>query len=130
MAGTAYSKSLDNSYSTTIDGKTTTKKECYKVHIISADEAEQIFIKEMNEEDELIKTTEYFIDSPEEFVVDDNTAYVIVEELMDNYFTGPYVKRSIYSLVQETSTDSTVSHNCHFSEENGIIGLKMVEFKK
>lgn len=126
-SGQIYSQTLDNSMTQTINGKTSLQKTSYKVNVAVADEAEQIFIKEMNQNDELIKTTEYLRDDLDKFIVDSKTKYVIVEELMNNVLEGNYVKRSIYGL-QQNLYDSHVLHTCNFSGDNGVMGLKTVQF--
>lgn len=127
--GSCYSQSLDNTYTTTIDGKTTTEKESFKVNITVVDETKQIFIKEMNQNDELIKTTEYHKEDPDEFIVGDDTAYVIVEEVLDNDIKGTYTKRSVYSLDKKDMIDNAVMHTCSYTDSNNVVGVKIITFR-
>lgn len=127
-SGSVYSQTLDNSFSSTVNGKTITDKDSYKVNVTVTDETKQVFIKEMNQYDELIKTTEYLRDDPEEFIVDSNTAYIIVEETLENSMTDPYVKRSVYSLDKDGMANDKVTHTCGYADADYVIGLKIISF--
>lgn len=124
------SQSLDNSFSKTIDGVTKTEKISFKVTISAVTEVQQIYIKEMNQNDELIKTTEYLNNknnTPDQYVVDSNTEYVIVEEYTDSLSDSNRLIRNIYSLTKN-SPDEAASHYCCFSGDNGIISRKELQF--
>lgn len=119
--------SQEASYTTSIDGVSSTVKDSFKVNIVPTRRTKQLFIKEMNKADELIKTTEYFADSPDEFTVDKDTEYIIVEEWMESANNKAHIDRSIYSL--EAKVEG-IGHRCSFSDKTGVIGLTNISFKK
>lgn len=127
-SGGSCSQSIDSAITTSSDGNSKTKKNTFIVHEAIVDEAKKTVIKEMNQEDELIKTTEYLQSSPDEFVVDSETAYIIVEEVLNNASKGDYTKRSIYTLQPMDSKESPISHRSNFPGENGVIGQKTIQF--
>jgi hypothetical protein len=126
--GQSFSQSIDKSYTKTVDGEKSSENISFKVNVEFVEEAEQIFIKEMNEKDELIKVTEYFPNDPDKFLLDSSTSYVIVEELCKNNTDTFYKKRSIYSLVSDQSNKQSISHTCNFAFYDNIIGVKKIEF--
>lgn len=67
-------------------------------------------------------------DSPDQYVVDNKTKYVIVEEIMYNVLEGDYKKRSIYSLENKNSNNISVNHSFNYPEENSIMGMKTIQF--
>jgi len=127
-SGQVFSQTLDNAITRMDNGTTSFEKDSFKINVAIVDEAKQISIKEMSQNDELIKVTEYLRDDPEKFLVDRKTKYVIVEEVMYNDLKGNYVKRSIYSIEQKPIDNELVTHPCSFAEDNGVIGLKSIEF--
>jgi hypothetical protein len=128
--GCIFTKTFDTALTNTANGIKTSEKTSYKVNINVVDEANQIFIKEMNQKDELIKTTEYFAGDPDKFVLDSNTEYVIVEEQMKDSAGKTYLKRSVESLGIKDLSNEAVSHNCNFADDSGVVGLKTIEFTK
>jgi hypothetical protein len=125
--GTVYSQTLDNTVTQTVDGKTKTEKDSFKINVEVVDSAEHIVIKEMNQKDELIKCTEYLPGDPEEFTVDANTQYIIVEDINDS---DVITKRSIYSINKEILETERVSHDWNLINENNIITVKEINFVK
>lgn len=126
--GNLYSSTLDNTIANTENSITHFDKITFKVNIAVVDEPKQIFIKEMNPNDELIKNTEYLLSFPEEFVVDRSTEYVIVEEVINRVPDGDYVKRSIYSLGQKDLANELICHLLNFPGENKILNSRSIQF--
>ena len=125
--GNKLTQTLNKTYTTTEDGKTHTSKINLILHIEAFDEAKQIFIKQMNQNDELIRTTQYFRDDPDIFIVDSAAKYVIVEEDTINAEKGETVNRYIYDL-DKVIDDSEKGHTCHFADEKGVISDKKLQF--
>ncbi len=98
----------------------------FKVNIAMVDEATQIMIKEMNSKDELINATEYFPDSPEEYVVDPKAYYILVEER--NHNKTDNIKRYIYNLESINLEEYYIGHTCHFPGDDAVIGVKNIHF--
>ncbi len=126
-SGMVISQTLANE--TTSSGSSSRKKKestSFKVNIAIMDEASQMIIKEMDSKDKLIKTTEYYPDSPEEYVVDPNTYYILVEERNNNKTDN--VRRYVYNLESIELEDYYVGHTCHFQGEDYVIGVKRLHF--
>ncbi len=98
----------------------------FKVNIAMVDAATQILIKEMNSKDEMIKTTEYYPDSPEEYIVDPGTYYILVEER--NKKKTDNITRYVYNLENIDLEDNYIGHTCHFPGDDDIIGVKQIHF--
>lgn len=125
--GSVYSQTLDNTVTQTVDGKTMTEKNSFKINVEVVDSADHIVIKEMNQKDELIKYTKYLPGDPEEFTVDTNTQYIIVEDRNDS---DVITKRSIYSINKEILETKRVSHAWNLMNKNNIITVKEINFVK
>ncbi len=134
--GTSFRGEVSTVCSQTIDSAITTKhgdssktvKNSYKVNVAVVETVTKTIIKEMNEEDELIKVTEYLPGSPEEFSVNRETSYVIVEEELDSSTKVSRVNRSVYVPLPKASTETTNQHRCNFSGESDVIAPKYVKF--
>ncbi len=128
ISGSVCSQTLDSEITQTNDGSSKTEQSSYKINVAVVDEVKKTTIKEMNQNDELLKTTEYMPDSPDEFTVDSKTAYVIVEELLSNSSKENYAKRNIYIPLPLDSTEATNQHSCNFPGENNVIAQKHIKF--
>lgn len=126
-SGMVLSQTFSNT-TTTSGSSRHIKKEntSFKINITMVDEAKQIIVKEMNSKDELIKATEYYPDSPDEYVVDSKTCYILVEERNDNKTDN--ITRYVYNLEGVDPKDYYVGHNCHFAGDDAIIGVKHIRF--
>lgn len=126
--GSVFTQNIDHTTTETYGDRTITEKRAFTLHVSIVDEVDQVFIKEMNDKDELIKITESFPASPEEFVVDPNTSYVIVEEYLSNTEKGNLIKRSIYSPLPKDSNETSNYHYSNFAGEKGRINQKLIKF--
>lgn len=127
-AGEVFSQSISNSFATTTDGKKRTQKTSFNVKFIIENEAKQILIKEINQKDELIKTTVYKRTASDKYIVNAATDYVIVEEYLKNSLGSDKVERSIYSLTKDKKNDEIISHPCYFEGKDGVMYQKSIEF--
>ncbi len=129
-SGMVLSQTFSNTTTTSSGSRRITKKEntSFKVSITMIDAATQIVIKEMNGKDELIKTTEYYPDSPEEYIVDPRTYYILVEER--NSKKTENITRYVYNLENIDLDDYYVGHTCHFPGDDDVIGVKQIHFVK
>lgn len=125
---TVSSQSLYDTYTKTINGKSSYEKHNFKVNVKVVNDVEKVYIKEMNQNDELIKTTEYKRNDPEKFILQESTKYVIVEEELVDSNTEDNVMRSIYTPVKDSKEDATIQHRCYFSNESGIIIPEYITF--
>lgn len=128
ISGGTCSQSLDYTTTVTSGDKTKTEKRSFLIQVAVVDVIEQIFIKEMNQYDELIKATKYSPTDAEEFIVAPDTKYVIVEEFLANNIKGTYAKRSVYTPLPKASEEATNSHCCNFPGPKGRIDQKCVKF--
>lgn len=126
VTGTVFTLTLDESNVKTAGDTSSAEKNSFTVRVKVVDAVDLITIKEMNQMDELIKETSYHRDDPSEFVVDPNTSYVIVEELFSDESKACPVKRSIYTI--DDNSDSPVNHICHYESENGVILNQTIQF--
>lgn len=127
-SGEIYSQTLSDEKSITQGGIVKTEKKAFTVTVVISDEADQVLIKEMNQEDVLIKTTLYSEEDADDFIVSSKTSYVIVEEIMTDNDNKHYINRSVYSLENQNLDEVYVSHTCKFPGEGGVIGTKMIHF--
>jgi hypothetical protein len=127
-SGQIYSQTLSDEKSITQGGIVKTEKKAFTVTLVIADEAKKVLIKEMNQEDGLIKTTLYSQGNTDDFIVSLNTSYVIVEEMMTDNDNKEYINRSVYSLENKNLDEEYVSHTCKFPGEGGVIGTKTIRF--
>lgn len=125
--GSVYSQTLDNTLTKTVDGKTITEKYSFKINVEVVEAADHIVIKEMNQDDELIKCTEYLPGDPDDFTVGAYTQYIIVE---DRNTSDVVTKRSVYSINKELSESERISHAWNLVNENNIITVKDINFVK
>jgi len=125
--GTIYSQTIDSAITVKNEDSSKTESNSYKINVAIVEAAKTMVMKEMNQNDELVKATEYFATSPEEFTVDSETSYVIVEEVIDNSLMVKY-KRICYVPLPKDSTETSNQHHCNFTAENGIIAPKIVKF--
>lgn len=129
-SGMVLSQTFSNTTTTSSGSRRHIKKEntSFKVSVAMVDAATQILIKEMNSKDELIKTTEYYPDSPEEYIVDPRTYYILVEER--NNKKTENITRYVYNFENIDLEDYYVGHTCHFPGDDDIIGVKQIHFIK
>lgn len=127
-SGIVLSQSFSNTIASSGGSHRGNKKEntSFKVNIEMTNAATQILIKEMNSKDELIRTTEYYPDSPEEFIVDPNAYYILVEERNNNKTDN--ITRYIYNLENIDLEEYYVGHTCHFPGDDDVIGVKQIRF--
>ncbi len=126
--GTISSQTVDTETTTKQDDASKTEKISYKVNVTVVEAVTKTMVKEMSQKDELIKITEYFPDSPEEFIVDRETSYVIVEEELDSSTDNKSVKRKVYMPLMKGSNESSNQHRCDFPGENNVIAPRYVKF--
>lgn len=129
-AGNSFSQSIDSTIKRTVNGKANSITYKYQIHVVVNDVVDKILIKEINSYDEVLLTTPYTIESPDTFVLNENTDYVIVEEYFHNPTKGAYTRRTAYSFDSDKVKDDYITHMCNFAEENGVLGAKMIEFQR
>lgn len=103
-------------------------KKTFAVTVVIAEEAKQVVIKEMDHMDSLIKSTPYTRESDDDFILEPNTSYIIVEELMTDDHNSPYINRNIYNPIDTPGVSEKPSHACRFPDDNGVIGAKLIRF--
>lgn len=134
--GTSFSGEVSTVCSQTIDSAITTKqgdsskteKSSYKMNVAVVETVKKILIKEMNQKDELVKVTEYLPSSPDEFIVNSETSYVIVEEALTGSRKDNGIKRSVYVPLSRASIETSNQHRCNYPGENYVIAPKYVKF--
>lgn len=124
--GLTHSNTFDETFITTIDGMNKKMKNSFKVNVETVEPSDKIIIKEMNQMDELVKSTEYSYDDPEEYKVNPNTNYIIVEEWENDSLDNP-INRSIYSM-RNISNDERISHLWNIPGEKKIVIKKEIHF--
>jgi hypothetical protein len=127
-SGEIYSQTISDEKSSTQGGIVKTEKKSFTVTLVIADEAKHVMIKEMDKRDSLIKTTLYSQEDADDFIVNPNTSYVIVEEQMTNSDNKEYTNRSVYSIENNNLKDENVNHTCKYPGEGGVIGTKTIHF--
>ncbi len=125
---TVCSQTIDNETRTKLGNTTKSEKISYRMNVAVVDAVKKTTIKEMNEKDELIKTTEYLPTSLEEFIVGQETSYVIVEEELDGSTNNNMIKRNVYMPLRLGSNESSNQHRCNFLGENNVIAPRRVNF--
>lgn len=130
LNGNTYSQTISNTTTQTENGDSKSKKISFKVNINITDPIDQIFIREMNFNNELIKVAEYFPESPDEYVVNPNTKYIIVEDIMTNDLNDKTINRSLYNIDYNNLDNNFISHPCNFLENDIILGGKSIRFVK
>lgn len=126
--GTVFSKTLASSLTNKVGKSKKGSKNSFTVHLVIADETTHILIKEMNQNDKLIKTTKYQQTDPETFVVNNKTKYVIVEEYKHGSDRGDYISRSICNPCKQGNCEEESTHSCSFANTNGVIDSKDIQF--
>jgi hypothetical protein len=125
---TICSQTIDSAITKKIGDSSKTEKSSYKINVAVVETVTKVMMKEMNQNDELIKVTEHLPNSPDEFIVDSETSYVIVEEILDSSLKVNGVKRSIYLPLPRDSYETSNQHCCNFPGENGVIAQKFIKF--
>jgi len=126
--GSVYSLTIDTKTTKTHNNSTEANKDTFKINIAVVDEIQKVTIKEMDQNDNLVKTTDFDNESPEEYIVTDDTSYVIVEEMYTNASKENVIKRSIYTPLPKDSSESSNLHFCNFLGENEVVIRKMIKF--
>jgi len=126
--GTICSQTIDSALTMKNDNSSMTERSSYKINVAVVEAVKKSVIKEMNQNDELVKVTEHLPNSPEEFTVDSETSYVIVEEVLVSSSRVKGVKRSVYAPLPRDSFETSNQHHCYFPAENGIIAQKLIKF--
>ena len=126
--GQMFTQTLENSSTKTTGKSSITESVKFTIHVKIIDPIEEVLIKEMNEQDELIKTTSLTKASEEEYIVDREARYIIVEEFLAKESSQPSPQRSIYTLPDELTREDYITHTIHFEGENGAIDSKMILF--
>lgn len=124
--GSTHSQTLDEAFTTSSEGTTIQRKDSFKVNIEVVEPSDKLIIKEMNQMDELIKSTEYEHDDSKDYNVDHNTDYIIVEEWENDVLDSP-VNRSVYSM-KNLSSDERISHLWNIPWENNLVIRKEIHF--
>lgn len=125
-----YSQTISSTTTKTEDGDYNSQKVSFKVNIKIVDPVTQIFIREMNYNNELINVSEYLPESPYEYTVNPNTKYIIVEDIISNDINDNTINRSLYNIDYNNLDNITISHPCNFLEDDIILGGKSIHFVK
>lgn len=125
-----YSQTIRSTTTKTEDQDYNSQKVSFKVNIKIVDPVTQIFIREMNYNNELIKVSEYLPESTYEYVVNPNTKYIIVEDIISNDINDNTINRSLYNIDYNNLDNITISHPCNFLEDNIILAGKSIHFVK
>lgn len=126
----AYSTHFENTVTEKVDGEVTKSvKVSLKLWIKFVDKAEKVLIKEMNQQDENIITTEVYNtgESTIKYKATPDASYVIVEELRHNNKKGDYIFRSIYSFGED---NTTFYHQSNFPKGDDSVGAAVIEITK
>jgi hypothetical protein len=125
--GSNYAMLIDNTNTSTQDNTTQTNKDTFKINIMVVDQVQNVYIKEMNDKDELINTTEFKKDDDKEFSINSDTAYIIVDEVYVDKDNTKYRLRNSYSF-NSNDKDKLQTHLCNFpGDDNAISGVE-IEF--
>ena len=112
------------------NGKTIKQTEIFNVKFDVYDISNNVLIKEMNSKDQVIKTTEYHQTDSENYKVNKNTSYVIVEETFKKASGSEQIKRAIYSVDHKFDKDEDISHRLFYPGKEGALIPKLVHFKR
>lgn len=111
------------------NGKSISEKFIYNITVEIVDELKNIRVKEMNDNDTVIKTKEIIHKNDEyEYKISKDTAYIIIEETCVDENNKEITKRSI-SDRNEIKNDETY-HFCNYANEDGIVIPKLLYIKK
>lgn len=127
-SGDSYSQTISYSKNSTVDGKSKTNKISFITNFNVVDVVDHIIIKEMNQNDQLIKETTYLPNDPTEFAIQSNTTYIIVEDHVIDDSQYSMIKRHIYDVDNNSDNNMSISHPCYFNEDDGIIGGRSIIF--
>lgn len=130
LSNNMYSQTISSTTTKTEDGDYNSQKVSFKVNIKIVEPVTQIFIREMNYNNELIKVSEYLPESPYEYVVNSNTKYIIVEDIISNDSNDNTINRSLYNIDYNNLDNIFISHPCDFLEDDIILGGKSIHFVK
>ncbi|MDF2870801.1 MAG: hypothetical protein K0R05_2376 [Anaerocolumna sp.] len=128
-ADSEYSMTIGTSLLETMDKQTmNAKKTSIKITVRLVDPVKKLVLKEMNEQDEVIVTTEIKNNKEEKipYKVLAQTSYVLVEETLSNKEKGDYIKRNVFSF----SKDNYFTYQCNLPGEKEDIGVLSLEFSK
>ncbi|WOO37505.1 hypothetical protein R2R35_03130 [Anaerocolumna sp. AGMB13020] len=128
-ADSEYTVTIGTSLSENMDKQImNTKKTSIKITVRLVDPVKKLVLKEMNEQDEVIATTEIRNGKEEKipYKVMAQTSYVLVEETLSNKEKGDYMKRSVFSFGKENK----YTHQCNFPGEKADIGILTLEISK
>jgi hypothetical protein len=128
-ADSEYSMTIDTSLLETMDKQTmNAKKTSIKITVRLVDPVKKLVLKEMNEQDEVIVTTEIKNNREEKipYKVLAQTSYVLVEETLSNKEKGDYIKRNVFSF----SKENYFTYQCNLPGEKEDIGVLSLEFSK
>lgn len=123
-SGAVFSKALKEEYRTAIDGKTESSSVEFKVNFQTADGTATAVIKEMNADDEVLRSCELKPDETSYRILPD-TAYVILEETTAG--KDAVLSRSIYSVPADEKT-AMKTPVIYFEKEHGDIEPVELEF--
>lgn len=127
--GSSCSILIDNTNSSTQGYTTHKNKDTFKINILVVDQVQKVYIKEMNDKDELIKMTEFKKGDDKEFIIYSDTAYVIVDEVFVDKDNIQYRQRSTYSFNSE-DRDPLQTHLCNFPGEDNVISGVEIQFSR
>lgn len=133
--------SISESYQSNIKGtgiskQSPKKTSTFKVNVEQIDFLESALVRQMDKNHKPVKLTEVDLTNNEqEFKLNQNTDYVIIEEHLIDRKGRPYNKRTAYDCMQIGQTwdngyEEWVSHTFHITDENGKIGLVNLSFKR
>lgn len=123
--GGLYSKTMTWESTQNINEKKESWKKEFTIHIGMEKPAETVRLKELNEQDEVIQTTA--IDrKAEEFTLQADTAYVMVEEEQ----ADGYVKRTALTWDEEEAENGLLYVTLPFAGKSGFVEYTSVHFQK
>ncbi len=128
-ADSEYTMTIGTSLLETMDKQTmNAQTTSIKITVRLVDPVKKLVLKEMNEQDEVIVTTEIKNSKEKKipYKVMAQTSYVLVEETLSNQEKGDYIKRSVFSFGKENN----YTHLCNFPGEKADIGVLTLEFSK
>jgi len=121
---------ISDSNKITVDGISKEIKTEFILNYAIADESQSVTIKQLNSQDKVIKSVPYLKGDSDNFKIDKDTAYIIVEEMVKNASGKLQPKRSIYSLDHKIAEDESITHLLYYSSKNNILEPKKIIFTR
>ena len=104
----------------------------FKINLETKEVLNSAVIKQFNKENQIIKAENAIIDSDSVLNLEDDTAYVIIEENTMDYDGKTKINRFIYDCENIGETDKygmieSKYHNFYYCKESGRVNLNTVE---